>query len=447
MKHTLVAISLFFSNPVFAEELHVGSGQTYSTIASAISASTSGDTIVVHPGTYNESNLTPKSGLDNENHTIISGIPTEQYPVIDAQQGGDTTVSTFNISGISYVTLQYLDIRGGGGHERGSITIGESINTTHIVVDHCKVSETNVGGSLSSYNPAHIRIGYGGSGSNVTITNCELTGVYASGLKINTNQLSDIAITNNYIHDVHHGVAFKWGGTSDRNCVVKYNIIANTSKRGIYCDQSYVDIQHNVIDTPGTDGVVFHDNFGGTYCTFTHNTVYAAGIRGVYFKNGATNNSGAYNILYENNTDITDYGSDNNIVDSYSANPLFENAPDGNFKLAGASGAAGTADNSSDYGANWNLVGIDPPPSSEPTSDGALPDGGLHDDGEASPTDNGFTPGDGDANTNQGDFASNEEESNSSKDLRGGCHCRQNQSRLSLFLGLFVLCLLRRIKR
>src|SRR3989339_650152 len=41
----------------FATILHVGSGQTYTTIAAGIAATANGDTVYIHNGTYSENNL------------------------------------------------------------------------------------------------------------------------------------------------------------------------------------------------------------------------------------------------------------------------------------------------------------------------------------------------------------------------------------------------------
>jgi len=60
-----------------ASELHVGSGQPYTTIQAAVDAATAGDTVVVHPGTYNEQIVVNKQltlqSSDNAEVTIIDG--------------------------------------------------------------------------------------------------------------------------------------------------------------------------------------------------------------------------------------------------------------------------------------------------------------------------------------------------------------------------------------
>jgi len=166
---------------VKAAELHVGTGQTYSTINSAITDSTSGDIIIIHSGTYLEDSLTPKS------NTTIQGALGETRPIIDAQQYGvDIDIFVFILKSVSQVTLDRLDIRGGG--TRG-ITIGnEGSGVDHLTISNCKISETNLGGTLTTYNPAHIKLPYQEGANFITITNCEITGSEAAALKIDARE-------------------------------------------------------------------------------------------------------------------------------------------------------------------------------------------------------------------------------------------------------------------
>ncbi|GEM_PF-3950272 len=339
-----------------AQDLHVGDNKSYSTISAAMEACSDGDVIIIHSGVYQEHGLRPKS------NTIIRGAKGEVRPVINAMQGNDTRVSTFNISSASNITLKDLDIRGGGGHERGSVTIGsEGRGVSDIILDHCKISETNAGGTHRFYNPAHIRICYQETVRNITIKNCEITGKDASGFKIDSyhGRLTNLIIKNNYIHDVVNGVALKWGDNTSRNIIVENNLIENCSERGIYCDQSHVTIKNNVIALSKT-GMRFCDNFGGSNCQIEHNTVYGSSKHGIYFGSCGNNNRLINNIIYRVNR-ITDYSrAGNNIVrHNFTSNPLFTDVQNHDYTLQPESNARGRASDGKDFGADITLVGID----------------------------------------------------------------------------------------
>ncbi|MEF8880193.1 MAG: right-handed parallel beta-helix repeat-containing protein, partial [Candidatus Thermoplasmatota archaeon] len=95
--------NIFFSIPCRAagDTLHVGTGQTYSTIQEAINAANTSDTVYVHTGTYSENIVINKSitlkGESNQD-TIIQG------------SGGKTIQITAN-----NVEIKNLKIKNNGG--------------------------------------------------------------------------------------------------------------------------------------------------------------------------------------------------------------------------------------------------------------------------------------------------------------------------------------------
>lgn len=337
-----------------AATLHIGSGQAYSTVGAAIAASSSGDTVIVHSGTYHEQNLTPKSGIDNTHRTIIIGAAGEAMPIIDAQSGNGANVITFNLSG-NNITLSGLAIRGGGGNEEyASVAIGASGSSTNITVEKCKISETNIGGTTNFYNPAHIRVGIGGTISNININNNEIFGAYASGMKVDGRNANTVVFENNYIHNVASGIAIKWGDAANRGFIIRYNKIQTGSERALYIDQGFVDIHDNVGDSFNW-GIVLGDNYYGNNCIVRHNTFYGNN-GGIYIATGY-DNTVMDNIIYSSNS-VENYGSGNTTTPNFTSNPLFADAVNHNFHLNSGSGAHNTASDGTDYGANISLVGV-----------------------------------------------------------------------------------------
>ena len=379
----------------FAAEIHVGSGQTYSTINNAINASSSGDIIIVHSGTYIEQDLRPKT------NTTIQGASGETRPIVDANADAGTHTTAFNIEMVSDVTLMNLDIRGGGGCEDGSITIAQDgSGTNNIVIDNCKISGTNVGGTLTQYNPCHIRISTGGTGENITISNCEITGPYASGIKINGIYVTGITITNCYIHDILHGIAYKWGTDTDKNNKIIHNIIENASERGLYLDQSYVLVENNLFKNISIkDSIRLHDNWNGNNTIINHNTFY--NCNGIFLQKECVNNTVTNNIFYNTYSSTTKsvgialygsseqhgtqiynnlyfHGSQTQLVREYNtaytvsdwqahypsdtgslnADPLFKNPDSDDFSLQSGSPALLAASDGKNIGADISTIGI-----------------------------------------------------------------------------------------
>ena len=54
IRWVVIGVFLILSSTVYANDLYVGSGETYATIQSAIAASVNGDTVIADPCTYNE---------------------------------------------------------------------------------------------------------------------------------------------------------------------------------------------------------------------------------------------------------------------------------------------------------------------------------------------------------------------------------------------------------
>lgn len=82
--------------PALGAELHVGSGRTHPTIASAIAASAPGDVIQVHEGVYQEGNLRidKKITLDGVGFPVLDGGKNNEVLTVTAS---DVTIRGFEI--------------------------------------------------------------------------------------------------------------------------------------------------------------------------------------------------------------------------------------------------------------------------------------------------------------------------------------------------------------
>ena len=102
----IIALFILLCICVSGEELHVGSGQTYSSIQDAINDANESDTIVVHSGTYNENIIVNKTltieGVDGKSVTTINGNDalkqTVQITGDNVQLYGFTIKNTIGVS-------------------------------------------------------------------------------------------------------------------------------------------------------------------------------------------------------------------------------------------------------------------------------------------------------------------------------------------------------------
>ena len=105
-----------FTRALTRADLHVGGGQTYTTIADAIDAASDGDTIVIHSGTYTENVIVDKE------LTLTGQGGTE--PIIQVSAGNGITIRADN------VTIHGLEIQGadtGISSDMSGMTITENI--------------------------------------------------------------------------------------------------------------------------------------------------------------------------------------------------------------------------------------------------------------------------------------------------------------------------------
>lgn len=151
-------------------ELHVGSGQTYSTIQGAINAASPGDIVIVHAGTYSEQLTIDKA--------ITLQAQTGSIPIINVSSyttGNGITITADN------VIIDGFNIIGIPTNESGT---DEEV---YYADAHSNKWQTiNIGGSNSA-----------GGISNVTVKNCQFT--------VNSGDKGHIAM---YVHDDCLNVTF-----------------------------------------------------------------------------------------------------------------------------------------------------------------------------------------------------------------------------------------------
>src|SRR5262245_3827106 len=237
--HVLCDLYLIYT--AAAATLNVGPGLQYSTIQSAINAASSGDTISVAAGTYNESvNLNKRltivgSGLSN---CIVAPNPTNTDVISIGSGGSSSSIDGFTITSAS-----------------------------------------------PARTPVNIQ------GSNVTVTNSKISGglfgVQLFGVSNN--------ISNNEIYNpLHHGVLI-WANNND----VANNNIHNCPENGLQVQSGNQGnlVRGNTISNCGQYGM----HISGTQTTILSNTI-TNNAGGIILDQGANANS-IYSNTINDNTD------------------------------------------------------------------------------------------------------------------------------------------------
>jgi hypothetical protein len=336
----------------------------------------SGDTCLVHGGTYHEGNLTLPSGSPGS-PTVLQGAPGETVII---QPGGGTCIICFN-GGQSWITIDHVVLDGSDGSGNKSVTFdvldndnGGASGTTHLTVQNSDIKNSHY--------------------------SCFLTGG------------SQWTIANNHIHDcgtdtqLDHGVYFQTsnslvtGNTFDHNACFD---LQNYSSHGVNTDGN--TYTNNVFTNSGCGVVVAQ----GNGVTFAHNLIYANVTRGgdspaliccgsgdTITDNTIVDNSGggignyggggsgsgttiSGNIVCDNSGGGLD-GSGAAMSGNMTSCPQFANASSGDFHVVGGDTAGVYADGVTAVGqgagtANGGLGGLGgggttskPPPYTPPTT-------------------------------------------------------------------------------
>lgn len=313
---TIVALLLLLLIGGYANAatLHVGSGQTYTTIASAISASSGGDTIIIHEGTYNENHLWPKTGIDSSSRTILQGASGEAKPIINGgatAYGGtwdDSTIFMGYGGSRDHIKLDGLVVKNGG---MAAICLYDG-GCDDIVITNCEVEMDWGEGDYAGDNSACIYIHP--NATNIQIDHNLLTsrnsgvhgiiGFRGDGSWVIENNEFDIDGDGTGSKETH-GIFWKHCGTGATQAIVRNNLVhvyGGGNNGGIWIVNNNTLIDNNLVYGTGMGraGIVIYGSMGvagGDNCTITNNTVYGAAFNGVKYEDG----DGGYNNTFYNN--------------------------------------------------------------------------------------------------------------------------------------------------
>ena len=245
----VVSVLAMFTSVASAADRHVGPGQTYSTIQSAVDAANEGDTIIVHDGTYNEN-----VDVDVAHLTIQSHNGADSTTV----QAGTSSDHVFYVT-VDYVNISGFNATGATGGWYAGICLYNN-------VDHCNISDN-------------------------IVTNNSLFGIYLDGasnneLTNNTANLNDWGIylhnsgynelTNNTANENdQYGIELAWSGSS--NNILTGNTFNSNNKQGIRLYNAHDNnITCNWVAHNEQEG--FHIEGGSTGNNISYNNILSNGV-------------------------------------------------------------------------------------------------------------------------------------------------------------------------
>jgi len=323
---TMFLISLLVViNPVSAAVHHVYSGQS---IQTAINSASSGDTIYVHAGTYNE-NLTIGKDLsligDGAFVTTIDGSGA-----VISVNGVVVNISGFTVRNGIYGIYCYNNASG---------TITNNTITGNTLYGIVNVSSSNP--TITNNTITGSQSGIYNSSSSPTITNNTITGNQLNGIH---NSSSSPTITNNTITGNQYGIY-----NSSSSPTITNNTITGNTQYGIYNSSSSPTITNNTI-TANRHGIANYsssptitnntvtgnsgegiDNRSSSNPTITNNIISSNSSNGIY-DDGTGTHINTYNDVWGNGTD---YSGVTPGIGSISKDPRFVGV--GNYHLSSSS--------------------------------------------------------------------------------------------------------------
>ncbi|MFA5254337.1 MAG: hypothetical protein WC367_06675 [Methanoregula sp.] len=296
----LIAL-LAFTAPVTAATITINPGNSIQTV---VNNATSGDTIILNPGTYFQSNISISTTITIRANTSYGG--TAANTIIDGTKSG---LSIFSVSSAGSVTFDSLTFTNGSanGNVGGAIKIdgGTISSITNSAFTGC--SATYGGGAINN------------GGTIESITNTTFTGCSAPiGGAINNDIGGTISsITNSAFTgcSATNGGAIYNGGTISSITHSTFTDCSATNGGAIY-NLYYSTIQsitHSTFtDCSATNGGAIYNDIGSTISSITSTTFTGC--------SAATNGGAIYNIG----------ASDNNTIKSISFSRFYSNtAPNG----------------------------------------------------------------------------------------------------------------------
>ena len=231
-----VVISITQIHFVSAATLHVGSGETYSTIQAAVNAATTGDIVLIHPGTYDEQVIVDRSvTLEGYGDTTIIQ-PSDSSKLITILSawwglGGSKQVAGIiiaSVAGGSSVTIRNLKVDGAAVTTKpagADYVAGILYRETGGLIDRVTVANMTVGTTGTSVRGYGVYLSAKTNAvfieaKDSTVSNYDKNAIDVHGSKLTVNIHGNVIVGRGSLpsgDEVQNGVLIMDGATGSVN--------------------------------------------------------------------------------------------------------------------------------------------------------------------------------------------------------------------------------------
>jgi len=268
----------------------------YTTIGSAITAASAGDTVEVCPGTYPEAISITKAnlkltGLTSNNSSLVELLPTAGITIADANSNAENADQSvvLLVDSVTGVAISGISVNG----SKATTTCGSGNSGIYF---------RNASGSITNSSVSYV-----GLNSDGTLTGCqEGSAIYVDS---GSGDAASLTVTDSNIHDYDkNGISAWWSGTT---LVATGNTITGAGPTTATA-QNGVELVYGAKGTVNSNTIVSNDY-----------TPTSSSASGILFYEAAANGEANDNTISDTNNGVYFYLSNNGTANGNNISKIF----------------------------------------------------------------------------------------------------------------------------